>query len=207
MTITISTYRGLAGGRPGRGRCAARGRGRRAAAATEGPCGCSHRACLRVALVIAELPRRRTAAAVGATGPRGLSIATAGRGHRAGVCHCRLCRAPVAGGVVVAAAVVPRPAGAIEVSGAVDAHQVVEVDLVGGLVLLIRQGGLVGHLVGEEQRLAACLAVGHCGSQRGKHHHHGNHHYLQSLHRFHNCSVLWGAQLLASCPRLDILLP
>ncbi len=70
------------------------------------------------------------------------------------------------------------PVGAEHIILAGDAHEVVEIYFVGCLVLSIAQVQLVGHLVGEEEGLVACLFVGHCiclycyrqhGNQ-GKHH-------------------------------------
>ena len=54
------------------------------------------------------------------------------------------------------------PIDAIQVVDGVDAHQVVKVHLVGGLVLLLGEVQLVCHLVGEEQCLLAGLLVTHC---------------------------------------------
>ena len=54
------------------------------------------------------------------------------------------------------------PVGAVDIVVARHPHQVVQVNLVGGLVLFVRQVQLVGHLVGEEQCFVACLFVTHC---------------------------------------------
>ena len=54
------------------------------------------------------------------------------------------------------------PIDAIQVVDGIDAHQVVKVHLVGGLVLLLGEVQLVCHLVGEEQCLLAGLLVTHC---------------------------------------------
>ena len=54
------------------------------------------------------------------------------------------------------------PVGAIHIVITGDPHQVVEVDFVGRLILLVGQVQLVGHLVGQEQGLVACLFVAHC---------------------------------------------
>ena len=51
------------------------------------------------------------------------------------------------------------PIDTIEVIIRVDAHQVIEIDLVGSLILRIRQVELVSHLVGQEQSLLACLLI------------------------------------------------
>ena len=53
------------------------------------------------------------------------------------------------------------PVGAIEVGLGIHAHQVVEVHLIGGLILLLGKVELIGHLVGEEQCLLACLLITH----------------------------------------------
>ena len=54
-----------------------------------------------------------------------------------------------------------RPVCTIEVVIGVYAHQVVEVDLVGSLVLILGEVELVCHLVGEKQSLLACLLIAH----------------------------------------------
>jgi hypothetical protein len=54
------------------------------------------------------------------------------------------------------------PIGSEHVMTARHAHQIVEVDLVSGLILLIGQVELVGHLVGQEQGLVAGLLIAHC---------------------------------------------
>ena len=69
------------------------------------------------------------------------------------------------------------PVGAEHITAARDAHQVVQVDFVGCLILRVSQVQLVCHLVGEEQGLLACLLVAHrvctgCYRQHGKQGHH-----------------------------------
>ena len=54
------------------------------------------------------------------------------------------------------------PIESIEVVYTVDAHQIVEVDFVCGLILILSEVQLVSHLVGQEQGLVACLFVTHC---------------------------------------------
>ena len=54
------------------------------------------------------------------------------------------------------------PICSIEVCLRVDTHQIVEVDLVCGLVLLLGEVEFIGHLVSEEQGLLAGLLVTHC---------------------------------------------
>ena len=54
------------------------------------------------------------------------------------------------------------PIGAEHVVAASHTHEVVEIDLVGGLILLVGEVELVGHLVGQEQSLIAGLLETHC---------------------------------------------
>ena len=64
------------------------------------------------------------------------------------------------------------PVGAEHVGSPSNSHQVVEVDLVGGLILLVCQVQFVGHLVGQEQSLVAGLFVTHgVGGDAYSHHH------------------------------------
>ena len=65
------------------------------------------------------------------------------------------------------------PVDAKDVVDAGHSHQVVEVNLVGGLVLCISQIQLVSHLIGQEQRLVTGLLVAHCTCRHscGQHHH------------------------------------
>ena len=53
------------------------------------------------------------------------------------------------------------PIGAEHVSAAGHTHQIVEVDLIRGLILLVRQVEFVGHLVCQEQGLVAGLLETH----------------------------------------------
>ena len=62
-----------------------------------------------------------------------------------------------------------RPVGSIQVVVAVDTHQIIEVYLVGGLVLILCEVQLVCHLVRKEQGLLTCLLVAH-GIGRYCHH-------------------------------------
>ena len=57
--------------------------------------------------------------------------------------------------------VAPLPVRAEHVVDGSDAHEVVEVDFVCGVILLLREVELVGHLVREEESLATCLLVAH----------------------------------------------
>jgi len=78
------------------------------------------------------------------------------------------------------------PIGAVYIVIAGNPHQIVEVDFVGSLVLFVCQVQLVGHLVGQEQCLVACLLVAHCFARSCIQQHHGQgYHYL-----FHNRIVL-----------------
>ena len=74
------------------------------------------------------------------------------------------------------------PIGAEHIVTAGDAHQIVEIDLVGGLILSIGKVQLIGHLVGQEQGFAAGLFITHgvclyCYRQYGKE---GKHQLLHS---------------------------
>ena len=53
------------------------------------------------------------------------------------------------------------PVGTEDIGTARHTHQVVEIDLVRGLILLVGQVELVGHLVGQEQGLVASLLETH----------------------------------------------
>ena len=54
------------------------------------------------------------------------------------------------------------PIKAIEIIVCIDAEQVVEIDLIGGFILLIGEVEFVSHLIGQEQCLPACLLITHC---------------------------------------------
>ena len=62
----------------------------------------------------------------------------------------------------------PPPVVAGKVIHRVDAHQVVEVDLVGGFILRFAEVQLVSHLVGQEQCLLACLLIAHGAGRQGE---------------------------------------
>ena len=64
------------------------------------------------------------------------------------------------------------PVGAIHIVTARDTHQVVEIDLIGGLVLLVSEIQFVGHFVGQEQGLVASLLVAHGVGRSSNCHHH-----------------------------------
>ena len=51
------------------------------------------------------------------------------------------------------------PVGTKHIVITCDAHQIIQIDLIGSLILCIRQVQLVGHLVGQEERLSASLLV------------------------------------------------
>jgi len=53
------------------------------------------------------------------------------------------------------------PISSINIINAGDTHQVVEVNLVGSFILLVRQVQLVSHLVRQEECLVTCLFVTH----------------------------------------------
>ena len=58
------------------------------------------------------------------------------------------------------------PVDSVEVCLGIDTHQVVEVDLVCGLVLLLGEVEFIGHLVSKEQSLLAGLLVTHCACRQ-----------------------------------------
>ena len=64
------------------------------------------------------------------------------------------------------------PIDAVEVGDVVDPQEVVEVDLVDGLVLRDAESELIGHLVGEEEGFLASLGEAHCCGGGDYHHHH-----------------------------------
>jgi hypothetical protein len=53
------------------------------------------------------------------------------------------------------------PISSINIINAGDTHQVVEVDLVGSFILLVRQVQLISHLVRQKECLVTCLFVTH----------------------------------------------
>ena len=53
------------------------------------------------------------------------------------------------------------PVKSVEVGLVLNTHQIVEIDFVGGLILVVCQIELVGHLVGEEEGLFASLLITH----------------------------------------------
>ena len=63
---------------------------------------------------------------------------------------------------VAQVAVAALPVVAIDIVITRYTHQIVEVDLVGGLILLVGEVQLVSHLVGQKQCLVASLFVTHC---------------------------------------------
>ena len=63
---------------------------------------------------------------------------------------------------VAQVAIAALPVVAIDIVIARHTHQVVEVDLIGGLILLVGKVQLVSHLIGQEQGLVASLFVTHC---------------------------------------------
>ena len=63
---------------------------------------------------------------------------------------------------VAQVAVAALPVVAIDIVVARHTHQVVEVDLVGGLILFVGEVQLVSHFIGQEQCLVASLFVTHC---------------------------------------------
>lgn len=55
------------------------------------------------------------------------------------------------------------PISTVEIVAAVDAHEIIEVDLISGFILLFGQVQLIGHLVGKEEGLVTSLRIAHCG--------------------------------------------
>ena len=53
------------------------------------------------------------------------------------------------------------PVDTVEVVVVVNTHEVVEIDLIGCFILLVGEVKLIGHLIREEKRLIARLAVTH----------------------------------------------
>ena len=92
-----------------------------------------------------------------------------------------------------------RPVDTVEVVYCVDAHQVVEIDLVGCFILLVGQVELVCHLVGQEQCLLTCLLVTHGVGREGEGEQGGE--CYQKL--LHDCIVLNGFLLFSVCCDLD----
>ena len=64
------------------------------------------------------------------------------------------------------------PPVAQNIGAVVDIEQIVEVDFIYGLILSVCQSELMGHLVREEESLAAGGIVAHCGGRDGYRHHH-----------------------------------
>ena len=76
------------------------------------------------------------------------------------------------------------PICTIEVGLCVHAHQVVEVHLEGGLILLLGEVQFIGHLIGKEQRLLTGLLITHGIDGRA----HGDQHCKGDKQSFH-CSM------------------
>lgn len=72
--------------------------------------------------------------------------------------------------------VTPTPVVAVEFVIGVDTEQIVEVYLVSRLILVVGEVQLVSHLIGEEQRLFACLTVAHCAGC-----------YCETKHHYYCC--------------------
>ena len=80
----------------------------------------------------------------------------------------------------VSVAAIPPDAEDITVS--VQAHQVVEVDLINSLILCSGEVQFVSHLVAQEESLVLCCVIVHCVGRDGHDHHHcQNHHLLHIL--------------------------
>ena len=74
------------------------------------------------------------------------------------------------------------PIGSENVSSSSDSHQVVEIDLISGLILLVGQIQLVCHLICQEQCLVTGLLIAHCTCC----HRVGQHHQQCEKHLLHN---------------------
>ena len=74
------------------------------------------------------------------------------------------------------------PIGTVHIVTAGDAHQVVEIDLIGCLILLVSEIQLISHLVCQEQGLVASLLIAHCVCRDGccQHHHQREKHLLHT---------------------------
>ena len=77
------------------------------------------------------------------------------------------------------------PVGAEDIRTSCNTHQVVEVYLVGGFILLVGQVELIRHLISQEQCFCASLLITHCicRDRHGQHCDQGKHYLL------HNCIV------------------
>ena len=77
------------------------------------------------------------------------------------------------------------PVGAEDIAAACHSHQVVEIDFIRGLILLVGEVELIGHLIGQEQSLVAGLLVTHCvGVYCYRQHCHQGHHHLFHRRRY-----------------------
>jgi hypothetical protein len=74
------------------------------------------------------------------------------------------------------------PAGAIEVVGAVQTHDVVEVNLIDCLILVVGQFQFVSHFVAQKEGIVLCFFVAHGFGRNGHYHHHCQH---QKVFHFH----------------------
>ena len=96
------------------------------------------------------------------------------------VCSCAECLPLPIQQDIAQVQVTTLPVVAINIIVTRHAHQVVEVDFIGSLILLVRQVQLVSHLVCQEQSLVACLLVAHCLARccYRQHCYQGYHHLL-----------------------------
>ena len=76
-----------------------------------------------------------------------------------GECHILVVLPTVQDIAEVSVTAIPPDAEDITVS--VQAHQVVEIDLIDGIILCVRQVELVSHLVREEKSLVLCSVIAH----------------------------------------------
>ena len=93
---------------------------------------------------------------------------------------------------VAQVAIATLPVAAIHIVIGGHPHQVIQIDFVGGLVLLVRQVQLISHLVRQEQCLVASLLITHCLAHSGYRQHHQGYHYLLHNHavlKFHDAKL------------------
>ena len=74
------------------------------------------------------------------------------------------------------------PVYAVEIIVGINAHEIIQVNLVGSLILIVCQIEFVSHLVSKEQSLLASLLITHCRSCSKCHAEHCYKCYNQLLH-------------------------
>jgi hypothetical protein len=98
------------------------------------------------------------------------------------VAGCDICLPLCIEQYIAEVAVAALPVVTIDIIVTRHTHQVVEVDLVGGFILLISKIQLVSHFIGQKQCLVASLFVTHCLARccYRQHTYKGYHHLLHS---------------------------